>query len=129
MSSVTERSAPGTRVPRGLGVLLTATGVSVTGDGVLLAAGPLMVAAMTSNPVLVAAVAAAGPAAWLTVGLPAGALVDRWPRRRVMVAADLARCAVLAAFALLVAAGGAGIASLILAVFLVGVGSCFFDPA
>jgi MFS family permease len=46
-------------------------------------------------------------APWLTflvVGLPAGALVDRLPRRRVMVLADLGRCAALlsvpAAFAL-----------------------------
>jgi MFS family permease len=128
MSTVTERSStvPGRR---GLGLLLTATGVSVTGDGVLLAASPLMAAALSRDPLAVASVSAAGYGAWLLLGLPAGALVDRWDRRRVMVLADLGRALVLLGFIALVLTNLASIAALAVVVFLVGVGSCFFDPA
>lgn len=128
MSTVTERSSTAPR-RRGLGLLLTATGVSVTGDGVLLAASPLMAAALSRDPLAVASVTAAGYAAWLLIGLPAGALVDRWDRRRVMVMADLGRALVLVGFVALVLTDLATIAALAAAVFLVGVGSCFFDPA
>ncbi|NED54616.1 MFS transporter [Micromonospora aurantiaca] len=128
MSAVTERPVEASS-KRGLGLLLASTGVSVTGDGMLLAAAPLMAAALSRDPMAVASVSAAGYAAWLLVGLPAGALVDRWSRRTVMVASDLGRAAVLFALVLLVVTDSASIAALALAVFLVGVGSCFFDPA
>jgi MFS family permease len=95
----------------------------------LLAAAPLMAAALSRDPLAVASVSAAGYAAWLLVGLPAGALVDRWNRRGVMVASDLGRAAVLLAFVLLVLSDNATVATLCGAVFLVGIGSCFFDPA
>jgi MFS family permease len=121
MSAVTERPVEASP-KRGLGLLLASTGVSVTGDGMLLAAAPLMAAALSRDPLAVASVSAAGYAAWLLVGLPAGALVDRWNRRTVMVVSDLGRAAVLFAFVLLVVSDNATI-------FLVGVGSCFFDPA
>jgi MFS family permease len=128
MSTVTEPSS--TAPPRrGLGYLLASTGVSVTGDGVLLTAAPLMAAALSRDPLAVASVSAAGYAAWLILGLPAGALVDRWSRRRVMVAADIGRALVLAGFVALVLADVASIALLAVTVFLIGVGSCFFDPA
>ncbi len=93
------------------------------------AASPLLAASLTRDPLAVSAVTAASYAAWLIVGLPAGALVDRWPRRRVMVTTDLARTAVLGILALLIATGHGSIPALVVAVFLVGVGSCFFDPA
>jgi MFS family permease len=128
MSAVTER--PVVKHPgRGLGWLLASTGISVTGDGMLLTAAPLMAAALSHDPLSVASVSAAGYAAWLLLGLPAGALVDRWNRRLVMVTADLARALVLACFAVLVVADVATIGLLAAAVFLVGIGSCFFDPA
>src|SRR5579872_7439385 len=38
---------------------------------------------------VVGALAAAGWLPWLVIGLPAGAWVDRWPARRVMIACDL----------------------------------------
>jgi len=103
--------------------------VSVTGDGVLVAAAPLLAASLTRDPVAVAAVTAAGYAAWLAVGLPAGALVDRWPRRRVMVIADLARAVVLTVLVVLLLVDRVSVAVLVGAVFLVGVGGCFFDSA
>ncbi|WP_203915458.1 MFS transporter, partial [Rhizocola hellebori] len=114
---------------RGLRLLLTSAAVSITGDGVLIAAAPLMAASLTRDPFQIGLVAAATYAAWIVAGIPAGALVDRWDRRRVMVLADVGRAAVLAVFAFLVFLGGASIPALIVTVFLVGVGSCFFDPS
>jgi MFS family permease len=58
------------------------------------------------------------------VGFLLGALVDRLPRRRLMIAADLARAAV---FALLPFAPSAG--SIVALAFVAGVASAFFRPA
>lgn len=117
------------RASSGLAVLLSASGVAVLGQGMAVAAAPLMAATLTRDPVAVSAVTAATYVAVLIFGLPAGALVDRWPLRRLMVVADLARCAVLAAFTAAVSTGVASIWMLVLIVLLVGIGGCFFDPA
>jgi hypothetical protein len=61
--------------------------------------------------------------------MPVGAIVDRWPRRRVMISADLARAAIIAALVALIAAGAVTIALLLGAVAAVTVLSCAADPA
>lgn len=109
--------------------LLAATAVSVTGDGAFVVAAPLLAATLTSDPLTLSVVSASAALPWLIFGLPAGALTDRWPRRRTMIVADLARAAVLAAFAVLVLAGHATIVTLVLTVILIGAGQCFFDSA
>lgn len=114
---------------RGLRLLLASTATSVTGDGMLVSAAPLMAASLSDDPVQVGAVAAASMAAWLLVGIPAGALVDRWDRRRVMIVADLARAAILLVFVALAWLEWASIPVLAVTVFAVGVGTCFFAPA
>ena len=114
---------------RGLGRLLASTGVSIAGQGMVLAAVPLLAARLTNDPFQVSLTVASTYAAWLIVGLPAGALVDRWPRRRTMVIADLVRALIIGGLGLAVIAGVAQIWLLILSVFLLGVASCFFDPA
>lgn len=114
---------------RGLRLLLASAAVSITGDGALIAAAPLMAATLTRDPFQIALVAGAGYAAWLVAGLPAGALVDRWDRRRVMVTADLFRAVVLIGLVVAFIAGVANIWALIITVLLVGLGACFFDPA
>lgn len=120
-----------TEVPtsRGLGRLLSSTGVSIAGQGMVIAAVPLMAASLTRSPLGVSITVAATYAAWLIAGLPAGALVDRWHRRVTMVVADLVRAAVLGFFALAVMTDKASLWLLIAVVFLVGVAGCFFDPA
>src|SRR6266536_5005085 len=114
---------------RGLGLLLASTGVAVTGQGMVLTAAPLLAASLTRDPLAVSVVTAASYAAWLIIGLPAGALVDRWPLRAVMVVTDVLRCVALGLFAVLTLSGHATVWSLAATVFLVGVGNCFFDPA
>jgi MFS family permease len=120
---------PTTASPRGLGRLLASTGVSMVGQGAVTAAVPLLAASLTRDPFLVSVVAAATYAAWMVIGLPAGALVDRWPRRQVMVAADLIRAGLLALLSVAVVLDRLPIAGLIVVVFLIACTSCFFDPA
>lgn len=114
---------------RGLGRLLASTGVSIAGQGMVIAAVPLMAASFTRSPIGVSISVAATYAAWLIAGLPAGALVDRWHRRATMVVADVLRAVLLGVFALAVIADKASLWLLIAVVFLVGVAGCFFDPA
>lgn len=115
--------------PGKINLLLSATGVAIIGQGMALTAAPLLAADLSRNPLAVSAVTAATYAAVLILGLPAGALVDRWPLQRVMVTTDLVRFALLGVFASLVWFGYASIWLLVLVVFLVGVGNSFFDPA
>src|SRR3954465_1901925 len=84
---------------RGLNRLLASTGVSIAGQGMVLAAVPLLAARLTGHPFEVSLTVAAPGGAWLVVGLPAGALVDRWPLRITMVVADLARALIVGALA------------------------------
>ena len=72
---------------------------------------------------------AAGLAAFLVVGLPAGAWVDRWLKRRTMIAADLVRMAAMAAVPLLWWAGSLQIWHLYVISAVVGVATVFFDVA
>ncbi|WP_083976866.1 MFS transporter [Kitasatospora azatica] len=118
-----------TRTTGGVGPLLASTGISVTGDGAFLAAAPLLAASLTRNAFEVSTVTAAFYAPWLVAGLPAGALADRWPRRLVMVSADLSRASVLAVLALAVATGHASLPLLLAAILLVGIAQCFFDSS
>jgi MFS family permease len=70
---------------------------------------------------------AASTAAFLIVGLPAGAWVDRWLKRRVMIAADVVRFAALALIPILWYTHLLEIWQLIIVVAIVGVASVFFD--
>jgi MFS family permease len=109
--------------------LLAAAGVSVTGDGAFQVAAPLLAASLTRDPLAVSTVTAAFYLPWLIAGLPAGALADRWPRRRVMLTADLVRACLIGLLALLVATGHAGLPALLVVVLLTGIAGCFFDAS
>ena len=122
---VADRADPARRIAP----LLVSTGISVTGDGAFLAAAPLLAATLTSSPVEVSAVTAGFYVPWIVAGLPAGVLVDRWPRRRVMIVADLVRVGALAVLAGLILAGLASVAVLVAAVLGIGIAQCFFDSA
>ncbi|WP_206447104.1 MFS transporter [Agrococcus sp. KRD186] len=70
---------------------------------------------------------AAGVAAFLVVGLPAGAWIDRMRKRRVMIWADAVRAAALAALPLLWWAGVLEMWHLYAVALVVGVATVFFD--
>jgi Transmembrane secretion effector len=117
------------RPSKGLRWLLGSTAAAVTAQGMVAAAAPLLASTLTRNPLAVGAVAASAWLPWLLVGLPAGALVERWPRRLVMVITDAARAMALLLFAGAVFEGATSLWLLAATILAVGVGSCFFDPA
>ncbi|MDP9209748.1 MAG: MFS transporter [Actinomycetota bacterium] len=94
-----------------------------------LAALPLLAAELTRDPLAVSVVTFAGWLPWLLFALPAGALVDRLDRRRVMWAVDASRALVVGALTVAVLAGWASIPLLAVAGFLVGAGQTLFENA
>lgn len=87
-------------VPARLGAgyrwLLASSWSSNLGDGVALAAGPLLVTSLTDDPFLISLAALLRWAPPLVFGLYAGVLSDRLDRRQIMIVANLARVVVLA---------------------------------
>ena len=66
--------------------------VSSVGTGIVKLAAPLLVLALTESPTMAGLVGGALTFPMIFLGLPAGALVDRWDRRRVMIVCDTIRC-------------------------------------
>lgn len=64
---------------------LAARTVAMAGNALTMVALPVLVYRLTGSATLTALIAAAETAPYLVVGLPAGALADRWRRRRVLV--------------------------------------------
>ncbi|MGH3304906.1 MAG: MFS transporter [Streptosporangiaceae bacterium] len=71
----------------------------------------------------------AGFAAFLLVGLPVGAWVDRLRRRPIMIASDVIRAVALASIPVAYALGVLSLAQLYVVAFITGVASVFFDVA
>ena len=103
--------------------------VSNLGDGLALAAGPLLVAAQTSDPLLVALAGLLQRLPWLLFGLYAGVLADRVDRRLLVVTVDLLRAATLVVLTVAVATGHADITVVLVSMFLLGVAEVFADTA
>lgn len=72
---------------------------------------------------------AANTAAFLLVGLVAGAWVDRWRKRRVLIIADLARAVLVTAIPVLWFAGQLTFWHVVVIAGLVGIATVFFDVA
>ncbi|MGW3569510.1 MFS transporter, partial [Streptomyces sp. NPDC000941] len=116
-------------LPKAFRRIWAASGVSAFGDGVHLAALPLLAASVTRDPVVISVVAAATRVPWLLFGLIGGALVDRWDRRRTLWISDAARAALLLAAVAGVCAGLIGIPLLIALAFFLCVGQILYDTA
>jgi MFS family permease len=124
-----EDRTPTTADRRGFRRLWAAVGVSNLGDGVASAALPLLAAALTRDPALVAGLAIAQQLPWLLFALPAGAIVDRSDRRVLMWRTDAVRGLALIAFALLVALDQGSLALLYALAFALGTAETLFDTA
>ncbi|HVL27498.1 MAG TPA: MFS transporter, partial [Acidimicrobiales bacterium] len=105
--------------------LLAAQTISRWGGTINAVALVVAVFRLTGSGVKVAATVAFEIVPVLLLGFVAGAVVDRRPRRRVMMAADLGRAAV----ALLLAAAGDNMAVIYASAFAFSVGTVFFNPA
>jgi predicted MFS family arabinose efflux permease len=109
--------------------LLASSWTSNLGDGVLLAAGPLLVASRTDDAFLVALAALLNWLPPLLFGLWAGAVTDRVDRRRLVITVDTVRTVVLALLAAAVFADVATIWVVLVAIFLLGTAETFADTA
>lgn len=119
--------------PRRLGVgfrfLLGSSWATNLGDGVVLAAAPLLVASQTDDPRLIALAALLTWAPGLLFGLYAGALADRLDRRLLIVVGDLGRAAVLAVLVAMVATDRVDITLTLAMLFVLGTLETFADAA
>ncbi|MFY1633148.1 MFS transporter [Solwaraspora sp. WMMB335] len=100
--------------------------VSTLGTRISGLAYPLLVLAVTGSPAQAGLVAAAQATPFLIWFLPAGALVDRWPRKRIMLVADAGRAVALASVAVAVALGRITIGHLMIVAFVEGTLYVFF---
>jgi MFS family permease len=109
--------------------LWTASTTSALGSGLATIAAPLFVAAHTKNPLIVSATTGVAWLPWLLFALPGGVLVDRVDRRRLMVAIDWIRVAVMGVLATALLVGWSSIALLDAALFLINTGEIVFRSA
>jgi len=125
------RRIAGALVPDRLGRpfrwLLASSWVSNLGDGIALAAGPLLVASQTREPFLVALAVVLQRLPWLLFGLLAGVLADRLDRRSIVIAVNLARAAVLGVLGATIVVDRVGIVIVLAAMFLLGTAETFAD--
>jgi MFS family permease len=117
------------RLGRSFRWLLASSIVTNVGDGIALAAGPLLVAALTRDPLVVSMAVLSQQLPNLLFGIPAGAIADRVDRRRMIAAVNLARGAVLAVLAGIIIAGAVDIGVVLLALFALGTAEIFADVA
>ena len=106
------------------GQVLSDLGTRVSGIAV-----PLLVLAVTHSPAKagIAEFAAAAPILFLT--LPAGALIDRWNRKRLLVVCDVIRTVAYASLFLAIAAGHVWFGHILAVVAIDGCGFVFFGVA
>ena len=103
--------------------------VSVVGTQVSQLAYPLLMLALTDSPAQAGFLSAARTIPYLLLGLPAGALVDRWDRRRVMIVCDAGRALALGSIPLALAFGWLSLAQLYAVALLEGTLNVFFNLA
>lgn len=97
------------------------------GDGLTLVGFPLLAIELTDDARLIALVAAFRFLPFLTIGLPAGVLIDRFDRRRIAMSAQILRSASLVAIAVSVVTDTASILGVAAGAFVVGVGEVLTD--
>jgi len=115
------------RLGRSFRWLLASSWVTNLGDGITLAAGPLLVASQTRSPLAVAMAAFLQRLPWLLFGLYAGVVADRLNRRAIVIATGLVRVAILLILAASILTHRVDIAVVLAALFLFGVNETFGD--
>jgi MFS family permease len=103
--------------------------ISLTGTSVTYVAFPVLVYSLSDSPLLTALVAALEAIPYLLFGLVAGALADRYDRKRVMVLVDFVNAAVLVSIPVASWLGGLTVPHLLVAAFVVPALFVFFDAA
>ncbi len=111
-------------------LLLAGAATGQFGAQVTLVALPLVAVLVLDAPAFqVGLLTAAETAAFLLVGLPAGALTDRMRKRPLMIRADLVRAAAMASIPAAALGGVLTMAQLYAVALVTGVATVFFDVA
>lgn len=115
------------RLGRSFRLLLASALVTNTADGISLAAGPLLIASLTRDPLLVSMALLAQSLPSLLFGVLAGGVADRIDRRRVVSLVNAGRGAVLAVLAATIATHTVSIAIVLGSLFVLGTAEVFAD--
>ena len=115
------------RLGRSFRLLLLTSVVTNTGDGIALAAGPLLVASQTRDPLIVSMAVLAQNLPVLLFGFAAGVVADRVDRVRLMAVVNVVRGIVLALLAASVATHVVSIWVVLAALFALGTAETFAD--
>ena len=128
LTSVVETIAPA-RLGRSFRWLLSSVTLTNIGDGVVLSAGPLLVASLTREPFLVSLALLMEYLPMLLFALIGGVAADRWDRRRMVVLANLLRAFVLGVLVVTIVSGSVTIAIVLVALFVMGAAEVFSDSS
>jgi len=115
------------RLGRSFRWLLASSWVTNLGDGITLAAGPLLVASQTRSPLAVAMAVFLQRLPWLLFGLYAGVVADRLDRRAIVITTGLVRVAILLLLTASILMRRVDVAVVLAALFLFGVTETFGD--
>jgi len=110
-------------------LLWSGQAVSILGAQVAFLALPLLALALTHSPAQAGFVEAVGSLPYLTLALPAGALVDRWDRKATMVWCELTRALAFGSVPLAYAVGHLSMPHLYVAAAVAGSAFVVFDLA
>lgn len=124
MSGLADLVAPA-RLGGGFRWLLASSWITNLGDGITLAAGPLLVASQTHNPLAIAMAALLQRLPWLMFGLYAGVVADRVSRRAVVITTGLMRVMILILLTASIITRRVDTAAVLAALFLFGVNETF----
>jgi predicted MFS family arabinose efflux permease len=117
------------RLGRSFRWLLAASIVTNAGDGIAIAAGPLLVASQTHDPFLVSLALLSEYLPHLLFGLFAGVVADRHDRRRIVAGVNLFRALVLVVLTTMIVTGVVNIAIVLVTLFVLGTAETFADAA
>ena len=110
-------------------LLWSGMAVSVLGSRISTVAYPLLVLALTGSPGLAGLVGFLATLPYLVLQLPAGALVDRWDRKRLMIVCDVVRAAALGSLAAALSADAVWIGHVLVVAFVEGACYVFYNLA
>ncbi len=128
MNDLSEHSHENSRrLPNSYWRLFSSSTISNLGDGMVVAAAPLLAISLTDDSRLIAAISFAAMLPWLILSLPAGVYLDRHDRQKIMVRANLVRGLIFTLIAIGAATDSLNIYLLIVATMLAGVCELFFD--
>lgn len=128
MPSLGELIAP-RRLGRDFRWLMASSWSTDIGDGIALSAAPLLIASLTSSPVLVAGGLLMQYLPWLLFGLLAGSIADRHDRRRLVIIADGSRAIVVAGLVAFLVTGQVTVWIVLGMAFLYGTAEVFANTA